>query len=345
MKHGEYVLPENVPANEFLNLEGRKLSTSRGWAVWLQDYLEEFEADLLRYVLGTILPETKDSDFSWTDFQTKVNSELADVLGNFIFRTTSFTQKYFDGKVPQLKNPSSKDKEALEKIEIQKAKIEENFGLYRIREAISEAMNLARIGNKYFTEMEPWRTRKEDPQACANTLHVCLQISAALSVLFHPVMPSKMEQLRGQLGLEREMDWDRVTQNIIEAGRTIEKGEILFQKIEDEEIEEQLEKLKKRSEEMSEQTTYEPLKEQIEFDDFMAIDLRAGKITEAEKIEKADKLLKLTVNLGFEIRTIVSGIAPDFDPRDVVGQRVCVGRQPCTKTTDGRGEQWHDSDG
>lgn len=325
MKHGDYVLPENVPANEFLNLEGKKLSTSRGWAVWLQDYLKDFDADLLRYVLGTILPETKDSDFSWSDFQTKVNSELADVLGNFIFRTTSFTQKYFDGVVPELKNPSAKDKEALEQIAIQKAKIEENFDQYKMREAISEAMNLARVGNKYFTEMEPWKTRKEDPQACGNTLHVCLQISAALSVLFHPVMPTKMEQLRDQLGLEREMDWDRVTQNMIEAGRKIEKGEILFQKIEDEQIEEQLEKLRRRSKEMSEtDDSFEPLKEQIEFDDFMSIDLRAGEIVEAAKIEKADKLLKLTVDLGFETRTIVSGIAPDFDPDDVVGQRVCV---------------------
>lgn len=327
MKHGDYVLPKNVPANEFLNLEGKKLSTSRGWAVWLNEYLEDFEADLLRYVLGTILPETKDSDFSWSDFQTKVNSELADVLGNFVFRTTSFTLKYFDGKVPKLSEPSSKDREALNQIEIQKQKIAENYEQYKIREAISETLNLARIGNKYFTEMEPWKTRKEDPQVCASTLHVCLQISAALSVLFHPVIPNKMNQLRDQLGLDDDIGWDEVNDQLMETGKPVEQGEILFQKIEDEQIEEQLQKLKDRTKEMTEteeNTDYEPLKDEIEFDDFMSVDIRAGKIIDAEPIKKADKLLKLTIDLGFETRTIVSGIAPDFDPDDIIGQRVCV---------------------
>lgn len=327
MKHGDYVLPKNVPANEFLNLEGKKLSTSRGWAVWLNEYLEDFEADLLRYVLGTTLPETKDSDFSWKDFQTKVNSELADVLGNFVFRTTSFTTKYFDGEVPELKNPSSKDKEALKQIEVQKEKVAENYEQYKIREAISETMALARIGNKYFTEMEPWRTRKEDPQICANTLHVCLQISAALSVLIHPVIPNKMDELRDQLGLDGELGWDDVVQKMVPEGQSVEQGEILFKKIEDEQIEAQLQKLKDRTREASQEEDtgeFEPLKEEIEFGDFMEIDIRAGKITEAEHIPKADKLLKLTVDLGFETRTIVSGIAPDFDPVDIIGQNVCV---------------------
>ncbi|MFH5832384.1 methionine--tRNA ligase [Halalkalibaculum sp. DA384] len=327
MQHGDYVLPENVPANEFLNLEGKKLSTSRGWAVWLNEYLEEFEADLLRYVLGTILPETKDSDFSWSDFQTKVNSELADVLGNFIFRTTSFTSKYFDGTVPALTDPSPKDREALDQIEQHKKSIAEKYEHYKIREAIAETLNLARVGNKYFTEMEPWKTRKEDPRACANTLHVCLQISAALSVLFHPVLPGKMAQLRNQLGLPEDIGWDAVNDQLMEVGKAVEQGEILFQKIEDEQIEQQLQKLKDRAAEMSEdgQTAdYEPLKDEIEFDDFTAIDIRAGKIVEARPIEKADKLLRLTVDLGFETRTIVSGIAPDFDPEEIVGQKVCV---------------------
>lgn len=326
MAHGDYVLPENVPANEFLNLESRKLSTSRGWAVWLQEYLEEFEPDLLRYVLGTIFPETKDSDFSWTDFQNKVNNELADILGNFVFRTTSFTQKYFDENVPPLVNPSEKDKEALEQIKIQKQKITKAYEQFRLREAIAETMNLARIGNKYFTEMEPWRTRKENSEICGNTLHVCLQITAALSILFHPVLPNKMSELRKDLGLRGNLNWDDVSEGLLEAGSTIEKGAILFEKIEDEVVETQLDKLKKRSMEQDsdEKEEYEPLKEEIEFDDFIKIDIRAGVITEASEIEKADKLLKLTVDIGFEERTIVSGIAKDFKPEDLKGQKVCV---------------------
>lgn len=324
MKHGDYILPKNVPANEFLNLEGKKLSTSRGWAVWLHEYLEDFEADLLRYVLGTILPETKDSDFSWKDFQNKVNSELADVLGNFIFRILSFTSKYLDGKVPPLENPASIDEEALEQIGIQKEKIAQNYESFKLREAISETMNLARIGNKYFTEMEPWRTRKKEPQLCANTIHVCLQISAALSVLFDPVIPNKMKKLRKQLGIEDELNWNDVTSEILKTGDPVDQGEILFQKIEDDVIEEQLQKLKDRTQKMTNTKQFEPLKKEIEFGDFTKIDLRAGKIIGAERIEKADKLLKLTVDLGFEKRTIVSGIAPDFDPEDIVGQRVCV---------------------
>jgi len=326
MKHGDFVLPENVPANEFLNLEGRKLSTSRGWAVWLEEYLEDFEADLLRYVLGTILPETKDSDFSWKDFQTKVNSELADVLGNFVFRTTSFTEKYFDGKVPELNDPGPKDREALDRITEQKKKIADNYEQFKLREAISETMNLARVGNKYFTEMEPWKTRKEDPRICANTLHVCLQITAALSVLFDPILPNKMKGLRQQLGIEDDLGWDDVQDGLLEPGASIDQGEILFEKIEDEVIEQELEKLKQRTREMTDEAAreYEPLKTEIEFDDFMKIDIRAGEIVDAEKIEKADKLLKLTVDLGFEQRTIVAGIALDFDPGDIVGRKVCV---------------------
>ncbi len=325
MAHGDYVLPENVPANEFLNLEGRKLSTSRGWAVWLQEYLEEFEPDLLRYVLGTILPETKDSDFSWEDFQNKVNSELADILGNFVFRTTSFTQKYFNGKVPTLTKPSDKDLEALKQITVQKKKITEAYEQFRLREAIAETMNLARIGNKYFTEMEPWRTRKENSEICGNTLHICLQITAALSVLFHPVLPNKMSELRSELGLAGDLNWDDISGDLLQKGEAIDKGDILFEKIEDEIVEAQLEKLKKRSMGQGDKKKeYKPLKDEIQFDDFMKIDIRAGVITGASEIEKADKLLKLEVDIGFETRTIVSGIAKDFDPEELEGQKVCV---------------------
>ncbi|NGP76448.1 methionine--tRNA ligase [Balneolaceae bacterium YR4-1] len=324
MLEGNYVLPENVPANEFLNLEGKKLSTSRGWAVWLNEYLDDFEPDLLRYVLGTMLPETKDSDFSWSDFQNKVNSELADILGNFIYRTTSFTDNYFDGKVPELTNPSKKDLSTLKEIAEQKEKISEAYERFRLRDAISETMNLARIGNKYFTEMEPWKTRKEDRVICGNTLHVCLQITAALSGLFEPILPHRMPKLRKQLGLDDIPNWKDINGEMLEAGSSIQKGEILFDKIEDEEVEEQLKKLKEKSQAAQTGMNFEPLKDEIEFKDFTKIDIRAGKIIEAEEIPKADKLLKLTVDLGFEERTIVSGVANHFKPDELTGQRVCV---------------------
>lgn len=325
MAHGDYVLPKNVPANEFLNLEGRKLSTSRGWAVWLNDYLEDFEPDLLRYVLGTILPETKDSDFSWEDFQNKVNSELADILGNFVYRTTSFTENYFDGIIPELKNPTDYDRETLAKIEEQKQKIAEAYESFKLREAIAETMNLARIGNKYFTDMEPWKSRKEDIETCGNTLHVCLQITAALSLLFDPILPNKMAELRKELNIKEKPLWKQIAGDILESGDTIEKGAILFHKIEDEQVEEQLAKLRERTmEQEKEEKEYKPLKENMEFDDFMKMDLRAGKIVAAAHIENANKLLKLTVDLGFETRTIVSGISNDFDPGDIEGQKVCV---------------------
>jgi len=324
MLEGDYVLPENVPANEFLNLEGKKLSTSRGWAVWLNEYLEDFEPDLLRYTLGTMLPETKDADFSWSDFQNKVNSELADILGNFIYRTTSFTDNYFEGNVPELKNPSQKDLDTLKEIENQKVKISEAYERFRLRDAIAETMNLARIGNKYFTEMEPWRTRKEDPVICGNTLHVCLQITAALSLLFEPILPHKMPKLRKQLGLGDKLGWNEINGSMLESDNGIEKGEILFDKIEDEVVEEQLNKLKEKSKAADTDMDYEPLKDEIQFEDFTKIDIRAGKIVEAEEIPKADKLLKLKVDLGFEERIIVSGVANHFKPEDLAGQRVCV---------------------
>lgn len=325
MAHGNYVLPKNVPANEFLNLEGKKLSTSRGWAVWLDEYLKDFDADLLRYVLGTTLPETKDSDFSWEDFQNKVNSELADVLGNFVYRTTSFTENYFDGNVPELTNPTDKDRETLAKIKEQKQKISTAYEQFKLREAIAETMNLARIGNKYFTDMEPWQTRKDDLKTCGNTLHVCLQITAALSILFDPILPNKMDELRSELNVVGDISWEKVSDSILQSGSKIKKGAILFEKIEDEEIEKQLNKLKERAAENDEEATeHTPLKENMEFDDFVKMDLRAGKILEASAIEKADKLLKIKVDLGFEKRIIVSGISNDFTPDEIVGQKVCV---------------------
>jgi len=326
MQHGDFVLPENVPANEFLNLEGRKLSTSKGWAVWLEEYLDFFEADLLRYVLGTTLPEAKDSDFSWKDFQSRINSELADILGNFVFRTLSFTERFFDGAVPELTNPTEFDLNTLKEIENQKGKIEEAYNSFKFREAIADTMNLARIGNRYFTETEPWKTRKENPEACGNTLHVCIQISAALSVLFQPVLPAKMSQLRDQLGVPNTMKWDDVAANLIPAGQIIRQGEILIEKIEDDAVEEQVKILEKRAGESagSASKEFEPLKETATFDDFVKLDFRAGKIVDAKKIKKSKKLLNITVDLGFEKRTILSGIAEFFKADEIIGRSVVV---------------------
>ncbi len=325
MAHGDYILPDNVPANEFLNLEGRKFSTSRGWAVWLDEYLEEFEADLMRYVLGTIFPETSDADFSWKDFQNKNNNELADVLGNFINRTLTFTSNYFDGKVPPLDDPTARDREILQKITDQKEEVEDRYERYRLREALSETMELARIGNRYFTEKEPWKTRNDDRADCGNTLHVCLQISAALSILFEPVMPEKMKQLRSYLKLGDKIQWSDVTPDLLDEGHPVEAGDILFEKIEDEVVQRQLDKLEERSRQAEpEQKHYEPLKNQVKFNTFSKLDMRVGKIEKASAIPKADKLLKLDVDIGFENRTLVAGIAQQYKPDEIIGRKVCV---------------------
>lgn len=321
-EHENFVLPENVPANEFLNLEGRKLSTSKGWAVWLHEYLEEFEPDLLRFVLGSTLPETKDSDFTWKDFQDRVNSDLADTLGNFVFRATSFTHRFFDGVIPELSNPSETDLNALQAIRSQKEKIETAYEYFRFREAISETIQLARLGNRYFTETEPWKTRKENPEACGNTLHVSLQIAAAISILFEPVLPAKMKQLRHDLKLSEEIEWNTVNDKLLTAGEQIREGEILFHKIEDEVVETQIMKLQERAAQTKKE--YEPLKETINFDTFVSVDIRAAKILDAEKIKKSKKLLKITVDVGFETRTILSGIAEFFTPEQIIGKTVSV---------------------
>lgn len=326
MEHGGYVLPKNVPANEFLNLEGHKLSTSRGWAVWLHEYLDVFEPDLLRYALGVTLPESKDSDFSWKDFQSRVNGELADVLGNFVFRAMSFTEKFADSKVPELIEPGETDKETLEAITKQAEKVTQAYENFRFKEAINESMQLARIGNRYFTETEPWKTRKTEPAKCGNTLNISLQISAALSVLLEPVLPDSMKKLRKQLGLGDDISWDDIRPDMLEDGHSIKMGEILFEKIEDEIIEEQLNKLKEKAAEAenNEEKEFQALKDNIDFQDFMKLDLRSGTIVSAEKIEKSNKLLKIKVDIGLETRTIVSGIAKHFKVDEIAGQQVIV---------------------
>ncbi|MDI6400932.1 methionine--tRNA ligase [Balneolaceae bacterium ANBcel3] len=325
MSYDGYVLPENVPANEFLNLEGNKLSTSRGWAVWLHDYLNDFEPDLLRYVLGIGMPETRDADFSWKYFQDHVNGELADILGNFLNRTLSFTSQYFEGRVPPLKNPSDNDLAILKEIEMFKQDIEDRYEHFQFREAINKTMNLARLGNKYFTEMEPWHLRKNDMDRCGTVLHICCQISAALSVLFKPVIPDACQKLQKSLGII-EATWDRISSAMLEEGQAIEKGDILFHKIDNTAIEAQREKLEQQALTQEEQKPeLPPIKNTVTFEDFSKLDLRVGEILSAEKMPKSDKLLKVTVDIGLEKRTIMAGIAAHVEnPETLKGKKVTI---------------------
>jgi methionyl-tRNA synthetase len=319
--HGDFVLPKNVPANEFLNLEGQKLSTSRNWAVWIHEYLDAFPADWLRYALAATLPETKDSDFSWRDFQNRVNGELADILGNFIFRTTSFTLRFFEGRVPELVSPSATDMAMLAKIGELKTAIAAEYEAFRFREAVSLTMELARAGNKYFTDTEPWKTRNSDPQSCANALHVAAQVCAALSVLFEPVLPHSMAVLRGQLGLALP-GWHAVGDRMLTAGTAIAEGAVLFPKIEDAAIQAQIDKL--GAPKAAEGPVFAPLKGNILHEDFAKMDLRTGIVTQVEAVEKSEKLLRLQVDLGFETRQILSGVAKFVTPEEMLGKRVVV---------------------
>ena len=333
MAHGDYVLPDNVPANEFLNIEGNKLSTSRGWAVWLHEYLEEFDPDQLRYALATTLPETKDADFSWADFQAHANSELADILGNFVNRTLTFAHRMFDGKVPEFKNASEVDLGALESLAGYPEKIGRAYEAYRNREAVFETMNLARLGNKYFNDTEPWHTRKSNPQAAANTIHVSLQICASLSVLMEPVLPFAAQRLREMLKLTGVRSsvpgggdgfgWDDAAKPLLEVGHPLGEAAILFSKIEDEAIEAQVTKLHK-ADAAEPHVNYEPMKDTIEFDDFMKLDLRIGEVKVAEPVPKSKKLLRLEVDLGFEQRQILAGVAEVMTPEEMVGRKVAI---------------------
>ncbi|HET6569000.1 MAG TPA: methionine--tRNA ligase [Rhodothermales bacterium] len=344
MAHGDFVLPANVPANEFLNLEGRKLSTSRGWAVWLHEYLEDFPPDLLRYALACTLPETKDADFSWLDFQLRVNSELADILGNFVNRTTTFAARYFDGKVPPLENPSETDREVLEALAAFPDRIGAAYETFHIREAVFETMNLARLGNKYFNDTEPWHARKSNPQAAANTIHVSLQLCAALSILMEPVLPFSTVRLRKMLNFEgvrsslpgsgEGAGWDDAGGSLLAAGHVLGEPQILFTKIEDEAIQAQMDKLQAAAAASGTpvdgvpadeaEKPYEPVKPEIVYDDFAKLDFRMGTVRVAERIPKSDKLLRLEVDMGFEQRQILAGVAEQMTPEDLVGRKVVV---------------------
>jgi methionyl-tRNA synthetase len=325
---GSYILPENVPANEFLNLEGNKISTSRNWAVWLHEYLEDFpeQQDVLRYTLTTNAPETKDNDFTWKDFQTRNNSELVAIFGNFINRVVVLTNKYYNGIVPTPNEYSEVDLQTLEKIKAFPQIISTSVERYRFREAMSQLINLARLGNKYLADEEPWKVIKVDEERVKTVMYVALQIAAALSVLSEPFLPFTSTKLKSILNSDSN-SWNDVsdTSDLLLANHQIGAAELLFSKIEDKDIQVQLDRLEatKQANEQ-EKKTVEPQKETIEFDDFTKLDIRIGTILEAEKVPKTKKLLKLKVDVGIDTRTIVSGIAESFKPEDIIGQRVSV---------------------
>ena len=323
---GSYILPENVPSNEFLNLEGDKISTSRNWAVWLHEYLEEFpeKQDVLRYVLTANAPETKDNDFTWKDFQARNNNELVAIFGNFVNRTLVLTHKYFGGLVPEAGELTDFDKETLAQIPVLKAEVEKNLETFHFREALKVAMNLARLGNKYLADTEPWKVIKTDEERVKTILNISLQISANLSTLMEPFLPFTAERLRGFLNIDR-IEWADINEQVIAAGHQINKPELLFEKIEDATIQAQVDKLEatKVANEL-ENKVATPVKENINFDDFMKMDIRIGTITEAEKVAKTKKLLKITVDTGVDTRTVVSGIAEHYKPEEIIGKQVSV---------------------
>ena len=324
---GSYILPDNVPANEFLNLEGDKISTSRNWAVWLHEYLEEFSGkeDVLKYTLTANAPETKDNDFTWKDFQARNNNELVAVLGNFVNRALVLTQKYYNGEVPALGELNEVDQQTLAEIGKLKVEVEKSLNSYRFREALKLAMDLARLGNKYLADEEPWKVFKTDPERVKTVMNICLQITANLTIMLEPFLPFTMNKLRGFINFEK-LDWSELGRtDLLAAGHQTNKPELLFEKIEDSTIEAQVQKLlnTKKANEAAEATA-KPAKENCSFDDFMKMDIRTGTILEAEVVPKTKKLLKLKIDTGIDKRTVVSGIAEYYKPDDIVGKQVSI---------------------
>jgi methionyl-tRNA synthetase len=323
---GSYILPDNVPANEFLNLEGDKISTSRNWAVWLHEYLEDFpgKQDILRYVLTANAPETKDNDFTWKDFQARNNNELVAVFGNFVNRALVLTEKYFGAQVPAAGELDEYDKQTLADFENVKKDVEHFLDTFKFREAQKEAMNLARIGNKYLADTEPWKLAKTDLNRVATILNISLQLAANLAIAFEPFLPFSSKKLRDMLNMST-FDWAELGHtDLLEAGHKLNKAELLFEKIEDSVIEAQVQKLldtKKANEEANYKAN--PIRENIEFDDFTKLDIRVGTVLECQKVPKADKLLQFKIDDGLECRTIVSGIAKHYAPEELVGKQVC----------------------
>jgi len=324
---GEYILPENVPANEFLNLEGHKISTSKNWAVWLHEYLEDFpnQQDVLRYVLTANAPETKDNDFTWKEFQTRNNSELVAIFGNFINRVMVLSQKYYGGKVPQSGTLHTEDKTVLRRLKKFPSLLEKEIEHYRFRAYSQELMNLARMGNKYLADQEPWKLIKTDPQRVESIMFTALQIAAGLTILGEPLLPFTAQKMKDMLNFNASWDQVESDDDLLSPGHILKKPQLLFEKIEDATIENQLQKLKENlSHENEKNEVEEAPKKMISFDDFMQMDLKTGTILEAEKMAKTKKLLILKVDLGKEQRTIVSGIAESYDADEVIGKKVTV---------------------
>ena len=324
--HGDYVLPDNVPANEFLNLEGNKISTSRNYAVWLNEYLGEMPGrqDELRYVLTANAPETKDNDFTWSDFQARCNNELVAIYGNFVNRALQLTQKYYDGVVPECGELTETDRATLEEFSQVKDKVETLLDNFRFRDAQKEAMNLARIGNKYIADEEPWKVIKTDPERVKTVIYISLQLTANLSVVFEPFLPFSSARLRQMLALDKEADWDCLGRtDILPAGKQLNKPSLLFSKIEDEAIKFQTDKLEatiKANEAANAKAA--PVKDTVTFDDFQKLDIRVGTVLECEKVPKMKKLLKFLIDDGLEKRTIVSGISQWYEPDQLKGKQV-----------------------
>ena len=325
--HGDYILPENVPANEFLNLEGDKISTSKNWAVWLHEYLVDFpgKEDVLRYALCATAPETKDNDFTWKDYQARNNNELVAVLGNFVNRALVLTKKYYDGVVPACGELSDYDRDTIAELSEIKASLESNIENYRFREALKDAMNFARIGNKYLADSEPWKLIKTDAERVKTILNIALQITANIAIAIEPFMPFSAAKILNMLACEK-FGWERLgAMDLLAEGHQIGEPSLLFEKIEDETIQKQLDRLDEIAKQnAAAEVKAEPQKAECTFDDFQKMDIRVSTILEAEKLPKTKKLLKLTIDTGIDKRTIVSGIAEHFSPEELIGQQVLV---------------------
>ncbi|HLP73672.1 MAG TPA: methionine--tRNA ligase [Bacteroidales bacterium] len=324
---GSYILPDNVPANEFLNLESDKISTSRNWAVWLHEYLEDFpgKQDVLRYSLCASMPETKDNDFTWKEFQARNNNELVAILGNFVNRALVLTNNYYDGRVPERGRTDQTDESVLAEIAVLKNNVSESLENFRFREALKEAMNLARLGNKYLADAEPWKVIKTDPERVKTIMNIALQITANLSVICEPFLPFSMAKLRQWINYGKPMWEDAGKTDLLKPGHKVNKPELLFEKIEDEAIQRQVDKLlaTKKSNEAASASAV-PGKQPVTFDDFSRMDIRTATILEAEKVPKTTKLLKLKIDTGLDVRTIVSGIAEHYKPEDIIGKQISI---------------------
>ena len=326
MAHGGYVLPENVPANEFLNIKGLKFSTSRGFALWVDEFLENYPADSLRYSLSINMPETRDADFSWEEFQAKHNNELADILGNFINRAFTFVRNYYDGQIPARGDLDDLDRELIDKLKSGRDSIGNLIDQFQFKEATKQFMDVARFANKYFNDQEPWKTRRENADKCATTLNLCLQAAYSLTIMMHPILPFtsqkiwKMLQLEGQV---EESQWDRIGELVLENDQTIDEIEILFEKIPDKIIKKEIERLQQMQQETPEKQKQEEPK-YLSIDDFKKVELKSAKVTAAERVEGADKLLKLQIEVGTEKRQLVAGIAQHYTPEELIGKTIII---------------------